>query len=74
MGLEDDLAAMDAVMLGLSIAAGESPDALTNVIRGSKDYVGKRAARLREELKQKKQDQNLEIRTMRVTVHLFLLS
>ena len=66
MGLEDDLAAMDAVMLGLSIAAGESPDALTNVIRGSKDYVGKRAARLREELKQNKQDQkDLDMLTLK---------
>ena len=52
-GLEEDLAGMEAIMLGLSIAAGESPDALTNVIRGSKDYVGKKAARLREELKQR---------------------
>ncbi len=68
-GLEDDLAGMDAIMLGLSIAAGESPDALTNVIRGSKDYVGKRAARLREELKQKKQDQkDLDMLTLKTVL------
>ena len=67
--LEDDLAGMDAIMLGLSIAAGESPDALTNVIRGSKDYVGKRAARLREELKQKKQDQkDLDMLTLKTVL------
>ena len=69
MGLEDDLRAMDTIMLGLSIAAGESPDALTNVIRGSKDYVGKRAARLREELKQKKQDQkDLDMLTLKTVL------
>ncbi len=69
MGLEEDLAGMEAIMLGLSIAAGESPDALTNVIRGSKDYVGKKAARLREELKQKKQDQkDLDMLTLKTVL------
>lgn len=69
MGLEEDLAGMEAIMLGLSIAAGESPDALTNVIRGSKDYVGKKAARLREELKQRKQDQkDLDMLTLKTVL------
>ena len=47
-GLDDDLNAMNTIMLGLSIAAGDSPDALTNVIKGAKDYTERRVKNLKE--------------------------
>ena len=47
-GPDDDLNAMNTIMLGLSIAAGDSPDALTNVIKGSKDYAERRMKNLKE--------------------------
>jgi len=47
-GSDDDLNAMNTIMLGLSIAAGDSPDALTNIIKGSKDYTEKRIKNLKE--------------------------
>ena len=47
-GPDDDLSAMNTIMLGLSIAAGDSPDALTNIIKGSKDYTERRVKQLKE--------------------------
>ena len=47
-GVDDDLNAMNTIMLGLSIAAGDSPDALTNVIKGAKDYTERRVKNLKE--------------------------
>ena len=47
-GPDDDLNAMNTIMLGLSIAAGDSPDALTNIIKGSKDYTERRMKNLKE--------------------------
>ena len=47
-GVDDDLNAMNTIMIGLSIAAGDSPDALTNVIKGAKDYTERRVKNLKE--------------------------
>ena len=48
IGLEGDLKAMNLVMLGLRIAAGESPNAITNIAKGAiqqMDEIGKQAAK-----------------------------
>lgn len=51
IGLEGDLKAMNLVMLGLRIAAGESPNAITNIAKGAiqqMDEIGKQAAKERD--------------------------
>jgi len=51
IGLEGDLKAMNLVMLGLRIAAGESPNAITNIAKGAiqqMDEVGKQVAKEQE--------------------------
>jgi len=51
IGLEGDLKAMNLVMLGLRIAAGESPNAITNIAKGAiqqMDEIGKQAAKEQE--------------------------
>ena len=48
IGLEGDLKAMNLVMLGLRIAAGESPNAMTNIAKGAiqqMDEIGKQVAK-----------------------------
>ncbi len=48
IGLEGDLKAMNLVMLGLRIAAGESPNAITNIAKGAiqqMNEIGKQAAK-----------------------------
>ena len=48
IGLEGDLKAMNLVMLGLRIAAGDSPNAVTNIAKGAiqqMDEIGKQVAK-----------------------------
>tara|TARA_S200002703_G_scaffold54309_1_gene46978 strand:- start:196 stop:1998 length:1803 start_codon:yes stop_codon:yes gene_type:complete len=63
-GLEDDLKAMNIVMLGLSIAAGESPNALTNIANGAKDYVLRRSKQIKEKRDEEKQLDLLALKTV----------
>lgn len=50
MGLESDLEGMNLVMLGLRIAAGESPNAMTNIAKGALASMEDVAAQKKEKL------------------------
>ena len=63
-GLEEDLKAMNIVMLGLSIAAGDSPDALTNIANGAKEYVLRRSKQIKEKRDEEKQLDLLALKTV----------
>ena len=64
MGLEDDLNAMNIVMLGLSIAAGDSPDALTNIAKGAKEHVLRRSKQIKEKRDEERQLDLLALKTV----------
>jgi len=50
----EDLSGLNIMMLGLSIAAGDSPDALTNIAKGAKDFVGQRSKEIKQKIKDRK--------------------
>lgn len=50
----EDLGGLNLMMLGLSIAAGDSPDALTNIAKGAKEFVGQRAKEIKQKIKDRK--------------------
>lgn len=50
----EDLSGLNIMMLGLSIAAGDSPDALTNIAKGAKEFVGQRAKEIKQKIKDRK--------------------
>jgi uncharacterized protein (DUF433 family) len=64
MGLENDLNAMNIVMLGLSIAAGDSPDALTNIAKGAKEHVLRRSKQIKEKRDEERQLDLLALKTV----------
>lgn len=51
---KEDLSGLNIMMLGLSIAAGDSPDALTNIAKGAKEFVGQRAKEIKQKIKDRK--------------------
>lgn len=53
-GDKEDLSGLNIMMLGLSIAAGDSPDALTNIAKGAKEFVGQRAKEIKQKIKDRK--------------------
>jgi len=63
-GLEEDLKAMNIVMLGLSIAAGDSPNALTNIANGAKEYVLRRSKQIKEKRDEERQLDLLALKTV----------
>ena len=50
MGLESDLEGMNLIMLGLRIAAGESPNAMTNIAKGALGSLNDIAEQKKEKL------------------------
>ena len=64
----EDLGGLNIMMLGLSIAAGDSPDALTNIAKGAKEFVGQRAKEIKQKIKDRKDKEDamdlLAIRTV----------
>jgi hypothetical protein len=64
MGLDDDLESMNLIMLGLSIAAGTSPDALQNIANGGKDYIKRRTDQIKEKKKVNKELDMLTLKTV----------
>lgn len=50
----EDLGGLNIMMLGLSVAAGDSPDALTNIAKGAKEFVGQRAKEIKQKIKDRK--------------------
>jgi len=65
MGLDDDLESMNLIMLGLSIAAGTSPDALQNIANGGKDYIKRRTDQIKEK---KKVNQEIDMLTLKTVL------
>ena len=51
---KEDLSSLNIMMLGLSIAAGDSPDALTNIAKGAKEFVGQRSKEIKQKIKDRK--------------------
>ena len=64
MALDDDLESMNLIMLGLSIAAGTSPDALQNIANGGKDYIKRRTDQIKEKKKVNKELDMLTLKTV----------
>jgi len=65
MGLDDDLESMNLIMLGLSIAAGTSPDALQNIANGGKDFI----KRITDQIKEKKKvNQEIDMLTLKTVL------
>jgi len=65
MGLDDDLESMNLIMLGLSIAAGTSPDALQNIANGGKDFIKRRTDQIKEK---KKVNQEIDMLTLKTVL------
>ena len=61
---DEDLSSMNLMMLGLSIAAGESPNALTNIAKGAKEHVLRRSKEIKEKRTEERQLDLLALKTV----------
>jgi len=64
MGLEDDLKGMNLIMLGLRIAAGESPNAMTNIAKGAVTTMEDVAKQKKEKLEILQDRENFIVKTL----------
>tara|TARA_R110001632_G_scaffold100061_1_gene207067 strand:+ start:150 stop:2198 length:2049 start_codon:yes stop_codon:yes gene_type:complete len=64
MGLEDDLEGMNLIMLGLRIAAGESPNAMTNIAKGALTTMEDVAKQKKEKLQVLQDRENFIVKTL----------